>query len=214
MDIGQAIRDRRSIRKFSDKKVSSLDIIKLIEAANNAPSACNIQGWRFIVVTNHKILKKMVDKGAASFIAKAPLGILVLYNTLTDNVEYHDYLQSAAACIQNMLLTAHSIGLGACWVCHLPSKRELRKLFNVPHHYAPIAYVAIGHPEKVPRQLPRKKDAKSLVSINSFKFSEQVPLRFNVKLIIKRIARKVFYMLPFRKFIREKMDDMFEKRFD
>ncbi|HEX54915.1 MAG TPA: hypothetical protein ENF49_02175, partial [Candidatus Altiarchaeales archaeon] len=132
MDLIEAIHSRRSVRKFKDKKIPDKDILKLIESAIYAPSACDIQGWRFIIVDKPEIIRELVDRGAASFIRNTTQGILVLYDNRTDNLEYMDYIQSAAAGIQNILLVAHSLGIGTCWVCHLPSKNEIREMFDIP----------------------------------------------------------------------------------
>ena len=62
------------------------------------------------------------------------------------NQEYKDHVQSEAACVQNMLLKAHSSGLGACWVCNLPSQTRMRKIFEIPSWYEVIALVTLGYP--------------------------------------------------------------------
>jgi len=214
MELIDAIKTRRSVRSFSNKEVPIEKIYQIIDAANNAPSACDIQGCRFILVNDQKVIKNLLERGAASFIKNIPTGILVIYNNQSDNIEYKDHIQSASAAIQNMLLVANSIGLGACWICHLPSKKELRKIFKIPHNYDPIAYIAIGYPTAAPKERPRKHSPESLLSINRFEFNEKVPSKIDIKLTLKRIGRKIYYMLPFRKYIRKIVDDFFEKKFD
>ena len=91
--------------------------MKVIEAGMWAPSACNLQNWKFIVIDNQNLKEKLVDWGAAIFIKHAPMAILVLYDNRTANIEYQDHIQSAAAAIQNMLLAAISLELGTCWIC-------------------------------------------------------------------------------------------------
>ena len=122
------IRSRRSIRLFDENSINEKDLNKIIEAGNYAPSYCNTQAWKFIIIKDKEIINKIVELDAAVYLKKAPVCVLVLYDKRSDNPEYKDYIQSAAACIQNMLLAAHSLGIGSCWTCHLPRKKELQKL--------------------------------------------------------------------------------------
>src|SRR3989338_3232092 len=101
MDILQVIKERRSTRAFSNRTVDEAVVKELVELAAWAPSNCNIQGWKFIAVNDEKVKQEMIKRGGARIIINAPLGILVLYNNQTDNTEYMDYIQSAAAAIQN-----------------------------------------------------------------------------------------------------------------
>lgn len=149
MNITECIINRRSTRVFQDTQIQEHEILKLIEAAIHAPSACNRQGWKFIWVTEHEV-KKEIELDRYSIIEKAPSGILVLYrNDLTYNsFLYKDHYQSAAAAIQNLLLTATSLGIGACWVCALASSKKIRKKLHIPSNFDVIAYIALGYPKK------------------------------------------------------------------
>lgn len=196
MDLDKAIKDRQSIRNFIDRSIEKEKIEKIIEAGTMAPSACDIQGWRFIVINNEKLKEKIVDAGGAHFIKKAPIGILILYDNRTDNVEYQDYIQSASAAIQNMLLTAHSLGLGCCWVCHLPTKKQIRNLLKIPWNYDPIAYIAIGYYKKEPRRRPRRHKTNKLIAYNVFDFNEKTPSKIELKSRIKRVLRSTYLRLP------------------
>ncbi|MEA3254632.1 MAG: nitroreductase family protein [Candidatus Altiarchaeota archaeon] len=213
MDLFKAIYSRRSVRKYSKKKVSKDDLMNILDAGIYAPSACDIQGWRFIVIDDPKVKQELMNEGAASFIESAPIGILVLYNNQTENLEYMDYLQSAAACIQNMLLAAHSLGIGCCWICHLPRKGELRNLLCIPKHYDPIAYITLGYPKGDVKERKRRYDVNDLISYNRYE-SKKDSVKSTLRLSIKRLMRKIYYRLPFRKHIKTRVDDRFEKRFD
>lgn len=195
MDIQTAIKNRRSVRKFLNKKIESEIINQIIELGNWAPSACNIQGWRFIIVNDQKLKEKIVEGGGAKLIKDAPLGILVTYDQRTENLEYQDHIQSAAAAIQNLLLAAFSKGLGSCYVCHLPRKKELRKIFNIPSAYTPIAYVVLGYPAQEPKLIARRYQLNQLIGYNRF---PEVPIAdvLPPKLLIKRLLRKIYYFLP------------------
>lgn len=212
MSIIETIKMRRSIRNFSNKKVPQIEIKKMIEAATYAPSASNLQAWRFIIVDNKDIIQNLIDAGAATFLKNTHQGILILYNNKTENIEYQDHIQSAAAAIQNLILAADSLKIGTCWVCHLPQKKELRKLFNIPQHYDPIAYIAFGYYIKKPDILERKNDIENIIFYN--KFDRKEKLRSPLKLYAKRVLRKIYYTLPRR--LRKKANlvaDKFEKKF-
>lgn len=186
MDLEKAIYGRRSIRKFKNKAVDSSLLYKIIEYGMQAPSACNIQGWKFIIIDNPGLKKWFVESGSPIFIHESPVGILVSYDKRTANKEYKDYIQSAAAAIQNMLLAAHSFNLGACWICRLPSQETMRKMFKIPNEYDIIAYIALGYPSFAPKQVSRKYTLDEAVSKNIFKG----------KITKSSIKRRLYLMAP------------------
>ena len=119
-------------------------LISSLKAVIYAPSACNRQAWKFIII-DEKDIKDLICKNFGSnIIENAPAGILVLYrNDVSFNYRlYKDHFQSAAAAIQNILLSAYESGLGTCWVCNLPSPKYLKKLLNIPKSYEVIAYMS------------------------------------------------------------------------
>jgi len=211
MDLDKAIQGRRSVRHFQAKKPSKQQLLELVKAGNNAPSACNIQGWRFVAIDDKNVLDKLVGIGAASFLKNVPCAILVFYDNRTDNLEYMDHIQSASAAVQNMLLKAYAIGLGTCWVNHLPPKKELQKLFKSPKHFEPIALIAVGFPSKKPFDVKRKASPEELLSLNSFQFKEKSGAGKGLR--TKRILRKAYYSMPFRKHLKP-IAEKFEKKFD
>ena len=145
MEFNDCLFGRRTIRNFTNESVSEETIRGIINAAIHAPSACNFAAWKFIVITNSTPNK---DKLRNPIALKAPYGILVVYRNdlyVTGRV-LGDYIQSAAAAIENMLLYITSVGLGGCWICGLPRASVLKKAFNIPGNFDVIAYVAFGHP--------------------------------------------------------------------
>jgi len=200
MELFKAIEERRSARRFLKKEIEPGKIKKIISAAAYAPSACNIQGWKFIIVNKQKIKEKMVNKGTIEFIKFAPIGILVTYDKRSENAEYKDHIQSASAAIQNMLLAAHSLGIGSCWVCHLPPKTTLRKIFRILPYYDPIAYIALGYYKNKPKKMPRRYDINDIISFNRFNFKDNISLKTSSYRLAKRMAFKLYKYLPFKKF--------------
>lgn len=143
MTLEEAIYGRRSIRKFNDKEVPDSLIKELIDAAIQAPSACNLQGWKFLVVRegDRKIFHNEI-------LSHAPAIILVAYKNdavSTTGTLHRDYVQSAAAAIENMLLMAYSKGIGACWICDIPESAVLQSYFRIPNNYEIFAAVALGY---------------------------------------------------------------------
>lgn len=212
MELWQAIRDRRSIRKYTSELVDQETIYKIIEAGIWAPSACNIQGWKYIVLDSPEVIKTIYKSGGASFLQNVKQAIVVLYENQTDNVEYQDHIQSAAASIQNMLLMAHSLKVGTCWVNNIPNKRILRKILNIPFSYDPIALITIGYYDYIPNDRKRKYSVQELISYNKFDF-DIVSSKSRIKVAIKRFCRKIYKILP-GKVALLKIVGRFEKKFD
>ncbi len=147
MELQDAIFGRRSIRSFKQDPIKIEIVYELINAAIYAPSACNKQAWKFIIIDDLKMKNLIQGKIGSPLITNSPIGILVLYrNDVTNNsVHYKDQYQSASAAIQNMLLLAYEKGIGSCWVCKLPPKQKVRKVLKIPKQYDVIAYVALGY---------------------------------------------------------------------
>ena len=217
MDFLDVINARRSVRNYTHEPASRDLITKIIEVAIKAPSACNVQGWHFIVVDDVERKQKLVDYGGAIVINNAPNGILVLYDNRTKDTEYSDFIQSAAAGIENLLLAATYYGLGSSWICHLPTKRQLRKIFSIPTYYDPIAYVLLGYKQREPIAMPRKYETANLIGYNEFHLNplSKDPPESNT--IIKKILVKIYYRMPLvikKRFLNKYLDRHFVKKFE
>lgn len=214
MDIFDAIKNRRSVRRFEERPVPEELIRKIVEAGQWAPSACNRQDWKFIIVDSEEVKEKILKETTAHFVGKAPLLIFVLYSNRTDNLEYKDHLLSAAMAAQNMQLAAHALGLGACCVNNLPIKSRLKKILNIPRSYDPVALLCMGYPKAVPKPMKRKDDLDGILCRNSFSFENEQPA-VDLKLNIKRVIRYVYYRLPASiKKLLDPLSRKLEKRFD
>ncbi|MGD9153438.1 MAG: nitroreductase family protein [Gammaproteobacteria bacterium] len=212
MNFQNFCQNRRSIRKFNNTIVTKSEIEALITAAIYAPSHCNTQEWRFIIVTDKNKKQQLVDHGGSIVINTANAGVLVCYQNNSDNLEYHDWIQSASAAAQNILLQAHATGLGACWICHLPSKKTLRKIFGIHKSYDPICYIAIGHTSQKPLEVPRKLPLHDFFNYNQFPIINKNLPR---KKLFKIILRKIYYHLPYfvKKRLNKFVDSKFVKKF-
>jgi hypothetical protein len=112
-----------------------------------------------------------------------------------------------------MILAAHNFGIGCCWVCHLPLKKQLRKILNIPSHYDPIAYIAMDYFKGTLKKRVRKFNSKEIISYNKFNFNERATVKDKL-ISIKRVLRKVYYYIPFKKHIKNSVDKLFEKKFE
>lgn len=143
---------RKSIRSFTDEKVSTDKIKNLIRAGMQAPSAFNSQPWEFIVVSDKKDLKAVSKMSRYAKVAEnAQKLIIVLGNTERDNVVMPMIQQDLSACTQNILLQAVAEGLGAVWLGFYPIEdrvNALRDYFNIPDHVIPFSVIAIGYPKE------------------------------------------------------------------
>ena len=153
MDTLEAILSRRSIRRYTGSPLSEEIITDIIRCGMYAPSATNKQPWRFIVINNRSLLEDIMDfHPYARMLKGADCAILVCGDELAANTpEYWPVDCSCAT--QNMLLAAHAMGVGACWIGIYPRPERMeamRKIITLPWHINPFALVSLGYPETIP----------------------------------------------------------------
>ncbi len=145
---------RRSIRKYSNKKIGSEQITKLLEAAMAAPSANQTDPWRFIVITNKDKLSQMAQSlsNGRKMLEQTSCAILVCGNIEKANRKLESYmLQDCSAAIQNILLAATAMELGSCWIGVHPNEdrmSEMNKIFPQDSEIVPISVITLGYPEE------------------------------------------------------------------
>jgi len=167
----EAIFSRRSIRKYTDEKVSDEMIRDLLEAAMAAPSAIALDPWKFIVITDKNKLKATADVlDHGKMIADAPLGIIVCGDQKQAAAEALSYMiQDCSAAVENILIAANLLGLGAVWLGVHPRENRvegLREVFNIPENITPLAAISIGHPDQ--NAAPRTRYDESKVHRNNW----------------------------------------------
>lgn len=213
MRLLDAVVSRRTVRRYSDKLVSRAEISRLLRLATHAPSACNRRGWRFILIEDPVSLEWLYKKGGAAFIPKSKQALLVCYFRYTDNTEWRDVEQSAATAISYFQLLAHTVGIGSCWICHLPPRGEVRKYFEIPKNYIPISVLTLGFYDRTMKILTRNVDGEDILSYEKWRFADAPDKDVTgFKLAIKKILRKVYYLLPKRELLRN-WTHKFEKKF-
>jgi nitroreductase len=158
MELMEAIKGRRSIRKFKKQDIPTEFINQLIEAASYAPSAGNIQPWEFIVVKNPQIKEKLVKAAYnQAQVEQAPVIIVVCADEKRSSLGYSKRgttlycLQDTAAATQNILLTAYSLGLGTCWIGAF-DEDEAKKALKTPDGVRPVVMIPFGYPDVTPKQ--------------------------------------------------------------
>ncbi|MBN1244285.1 nitroreductase family protein [Candidatus Bathyarchaeota archaeon] len=162
MELEEAIKGRRSIRAFKPQDVPEETVEKLIDAARHAPSAGNIQPWEFVIARNLETKQKLARAAFnQEFVEEAPVVIVVCADKNRSSMRYGIRgetlycIQDTAAAIQNILLTAHSLGLGTCWVGAF-NEDEAKKALKTPVGIRPVAMIPVGYPDKTPSQRGRR----------------------------------------------------------
>jgi nitroreductase len=149
--VFEAIKERRSIRTFTDKNISEEDVKRLLEAARWAPSAGNTQPLELVVVKSNETKRKL-SKAALNqtFIQKAPVVIVVCADVTRSSRSYGNRgeqlysIQDTAAATQNILLAAQELGLATCWIGAFIEK-EVGKAVNAPKKVKPVAIIPVGY---------------------------------------------------------------------
>ncbi len=180
MELWEAIRNRRSCRKFTPQPVKEEDLERILEAATWAPSPANNQPWEFLILTNQETkghlhaacLKskeeafqksgwRWLGKYEIDFLLEAPVIVAVAGDPEKTGVDQFlgesrdGYKYACAAAIQNMLVTAHSLGLAGLWYT-LFDQKTVKGLLNVPEDRTVCALVCLGKPGAEPLHTPRK----------------------------------------------------------
>lgn len=174
MEILQAIKARRSIRRYTTEEVSEEVLRQLMEAASFAPSAGNGQPWEFCI-TRDPVKKKKLAAGRryAAFLPEAGAVIAVCAKlsrprqpVSEKGLSYFEF-QDTAAAIQNLLLAAYALGLGTCWVGDF-DESTIREVFQIPAECLPVAVIAVGYPASVPAAAPVRRPVSEIMHLERF----------------------------------------------
>ena len=152
------IYNRRSVRVYAPGEISDTTTTQLLQAAMAAPSAMTKDPWRFVIVRERRTLVELAGiLPGGKMLATASAAIVACGDIDTAFERQLSFmLQDCSASIQNLLLAAHQLGLGACWVGVHPMEeaiRKLKSLFKLPAPVIPVAVIALGHPGE---QLPSR----------------------------------------------------------
>lgn len=150
--------NRRSIRKYLDKPVEEDKLRTILRAAMYAPSARDCRPWHFIVVKDRGMIERFMQlQPYSKMLAQAPVLILVCGDQGREAAPGY-FMEDCGAAVQNLLLAAHELGLGACWLGIAPVQERMQpigELFGLPQGIVAFCGVAVGYPDEV-RQVPER----------------------------------------------------------
>ncbi|WP_290596503.1 MULTISPECIES: nitroreductase family protein [unclassified Archaeoglobus] len=179
MEVEEAIRGRRSVRKYVEKDVPQEDVVKMIDAARWAPSWSNFQCWEFVVVRDRKVREELLEcipkfNPGRKAVETAPVVIAVLGKKgLSGTVggsyvtEKGDWLMfDTALAVQNLCLQAYSMGYGTLIVGLFDFERA-SKVLGVPDDYELVVLVTVGSLHKIPNP-PERKEVQEIMHLDTF----------------------------------------------
>jgi len=182
--FSELVKSRRSIRKYLDKKVSRDKIEKCLEAARLAPSAENVQPWRFIVVDEPGLINKLAKEAFSSiyfpmkFVGKAPVVIIMLAkldliaNRIGKQIQgIHYYFIDMGIAGEHLVLQAQELGLATCWIGWFHPNR-VRKLLKIPKSYKIVSLLSLGYPAEEKTEVTNRLPLDKITWFNGFKNQE------------------------------------------
>ncbi|MBE7037721.1 MAG: nitroreductase [Ruminococcaceae bacterium] len=147
MEFEKLITERYSVRKFKNEHLEKDCIDKILNAAHKAPTGCNYQPQRILVINTDEAIEKLKKCTKCHF--DAPCAMLICYNQDETWKRPYDGALSApvdaAIVATHMMLEAHNIGVGCCWVMHF-NPFSLKEAFNIPDNIKPLALLVMGYP--------------------------------------------------------------------
>lgn len=154
MDALEAIYSRKSVRKYTGRRISDQDLNAILLAGMSGPSCVNARDWSFLVVRDKEILSRMAQANGnpAKPLLGADVGILIcgdLNRAFSRAREY--WVIDGAIAAQNMTLAAHALGIGSVWLGTWPQMERVQKqstLFCLPEHIVPHSILALGYPSE------------------------------------------------------------------
>jgi nitroreductase len=156
------LRTRRSIRAFEDRPVDTKLVDALKEAVLRAPSSRGLSPWHFFFVTTPSLLASLAacKPHGSAFLKNAPLGVVVCADPSICDV----WVEDASIASLILHLTAHSLGLGSCWIQirnrmhdnETPAGDYIKKVLDLPGHLEVESIIAVGHPRNAPQGHPRE----------------------------------------------------------
>lgn len=171
MSVLEAIQKRQSIRKYKKEPIPENILRRVLEAARLAPSGKNLQPWKFILVRDEALKKKLAIASAGQFfIAKAP--VVIVACGFPDNCysRLGRYMKSwpvdVAIALEHLILQAQEEGLGTCWIGAF-EEREIKAILHIPEDVKALALTPLGYPDQKPSSRGRKP-LEEIISYDGF----------------------------------------------
>lgn len=157
-NVLDVIKKRRSIRTYKKETIPQQILKEIVDCGRLAPTARNIQPWKFVIITQDKTIKKIAEAtDHGKFLAEAPACILVF----CQDTKY--YLEDGCAATQNILIAAQSFGIGSCWIAgdKKPYAEKICQIINAPEGLKLVSIIALGYPAENPS--PQKKSIEEVL---------------------------------------------------
>jgi len=197
MEVFECISTRRSIRKYLDIPVEWDKVGTILEAGRLAPSSGNIQDYNFIVVQDEDKRKTIAEASLRQhWMSKAPVYIIVCAD-LKKSERFYGVrgsrlysIQNCAAAIENMLLTAHSLDLGACWVGAF-DENVVSRVLNIPDSVRPQAIITIGYSDEKPT-IPQRYPLTTVAFLEKYgnRIKDMAAVLHDYSLVMERNLKK------------------------
>ena len=172
MNIYETIDKRKSIRSYLPEKVEEEKLERILNAGRKAPSAKNIQPWKFVVTRKSEIKNDLIKACKdQKFIGEADVILTVCVNKAEAYQHQGDYMTSfavdGAIALQHMILAAAAEGLGTCWIGAF-SQDEAKKILNIPDKYKVLTIMPLGYPADS-AGVKSRKDLEEIIDYEEFK---------------------------------------------
>ncbi|MFO7570265.1 MAG: nitroreductase family protein [Smithellaceae bacterium] len=180
MELHEAIRKRRSIRRFTEQAVTDEELGRIFEAVRFTPSWANTQAWEFVVVRDRELIQKVTatyseknpaTKGSlaasALIVVCAKTGLSGCYDGKQSTKHDNWYMFDLGLATQTLCLTAFEMGLGTV-VVGLMDHDACKKLIGLPEDCEVAAVIPIGHPAVEPKEGPARRPIAEMVHQNAF----------------------------------------------
>jgi nitroreductase len=161
MDLMEAIKTRKSVRRYKSVPVPESLLRDILNAARLAPSACNAQPWKFVIVRDEETkLKLAVASNGQKFIAQAPIVLVACgipddaFPTVGGYMSSH--VIDVAIAVDHFTLAAQAAGLGTCWIASF-KEDKVREILGIPEDVRVVALTPLGYPDETPERTPRKR---------------------------------------------------------
>lgn len=158
MDVLAAIKERQSIRSYKEKAIEEEKLNRVLEAGRSAPSAGNLQQWKFIVVRDGKTRKRLSQAAnGQNFVGQAPVIIVVCAAEITHVMPCGQlsYPINLAIATDHMILEATEQGLGTCWIGAF-HEAKVKEILAIPENVRVVVLFPLGYPAYKPSATPRK----------------------------------------------------------
>lgn len=151
METIEALLTRRSIRKYKDQQIEKDKMEVILKPAMYAPSAMNLQAWHYVVIDDKNVLSETIRSiPHAELLNQTPTAILVCGDAAVEKNESW-MIQNCSAAIQNILLAAHGLGIGSCWIAiHGMDEivKNVSEQFKLPKNVVPVSLITLGYPDE------------------------------------------------------------------